>query len=256
MSTADRHNAGQRRGRPGEPRRTAATGRGVLVAVVDSGWDRNRRDPRVLPGVGMVGASDDLELEVSNDDLDRNGHGTVCAQLVLSIAPDAHVLPIRVFGRRLETSVRQLVAALHFAAERRASVINLSLATGRGDALTQLYASCEVARRCGAVVVASARQAANYSLPAAFANVIGVVATDEVDPDVLQYRREEAVEFAACGVAPEGSVAGAHRGAHGSSSLAAARVSGMVALFREEQPCGGIEDVRRWLAARAADIPR
>ncbi|HEX2203444.1 MAG TPA: hypothetical protein VHG91_09115, partial [Longimicrobium sp.] len=68
------------------------TGRGVRVGVVDSGWDRALADPRVRPGVAIVVPEGGGAPELSDDDHDRMGHGTACADLVLRVSPEAEVV--------------------------------------------------------------------------------------------------------------------------------------------------------------------
>ncbi len=91
------------------------TGKGVVVAVIDSGWDRSSSNPRVARGVGFVNPDDDLSLRPTEDDHDRLGHGTACANLILDVAPDVEIVPVRVFGHRLETSPAVVEAAMDWA---------------------------------------------------------------------------------------------------------------------------------------------
>ena len=83
-----------------------ATGCGIGVAVIDSGWDRSIDDQRIRQGMSFVDPESPLSQRVGDDDHDRIGHGTACASLLLSVAPDAHVVPLRVFGDQLEWPVR------------------------------------------------------------------------------------------------------------------------------------------------------
>ena len=140
-----------------------ATGAGIRVAVIDSGYDRALNDSRVLPGVSFVDPDDDFALARNDDDGDVLGHGTACADLVLRVAPDARVIPVRVFGRVLETSPGTLQAAMHWAIDAGAHVINVSLGTKLESALVPLYAACERAMRAGIIVVAADDNAGNES---------------------------------------------------------------------------------------------
>jgi hypothetical protein len=111
----------------------------VTVGVIDSGWDRSIDDPRVRTGVGFVGAGDELAVCRSADDQDRIGHGTAAADIVLQVAPGATVVPLRVFGRELETSPAVIIAALDWAVAHGIGAVNLSLGTARADAVAPLY---------------------------------------------------------------------------------------------------------------------
>ena len=104
-----------------------ASGRGVRVAVIDSGRAPDRQDSRILPGIGLVDGGYGLDLCPSQDDHDRIGHGSACIDIILALAPAVEILPIRVFGARLESSPEVIVEAIDRALEAGAQVLNLSL---------------------------------------------------------------------------------------------------------------------------------
>lgn len=231
-----------------------ATGRGIQVAVVDSGWDRGIHEPRVLPGVGFVDPDDDFALARNDDDNDVLGHGTACADLVLRIAPDARVIPVKVFGKVLETSPGTLHAALTWAIDAGIPVINVSLGTRLEGTLHPLYAACERARRAGIVIVAAGHNANDWSYPAIFENVIGVSANRFASPFQFRYRPHHAMECEAWGVEqPVLWVGGSRQIKHG-TSFAAPNVAGIVALIKERHPQATLDDVREMLARFAVEV--
>src|SRR5689334_22633565 len=82
-----------------------ATGRGVRVAVIDSGIEAAH------PALdGCVDADDGVALSLVSDDEvvvtpgpheDLFGHATACAGIIHSIAPDARLTSVRVLGQGL-----------------------------------------------------------------------------------------------------------------------------------------------------------
>lgn len=202
-----------------------------LVAVIDSGWDRSLHDPRVLPGIGLVDPRDELSLLLSEDDQDVNGHGTTCTHLLLEQSGDVRVLPIRVFGRSLESSPEMICTALRMAADRGAVLANLSLATSDKGAIEPLYRACEYARQAGMIVVAAAAFGGGESYPAHFDNVIGVGAgLLSVHAD-FAFNPGDAIEVVANGEPVDGSAG--KRQSRRATSFATARMSGkLVALLR------------------------
>lgn len=148
-------------------------GRGARIAVIDSGLDPALVHPGLRPGIGLV-AGPGFDLRRSRDDRDRIGHGTACADIILRMAPEAELVPIRVFGRRLETSPQVIAAALEQAVARRLWLVNVSLGSVRSSAAGPLAEACARAAARGVVVVAAAHAAAGASLPAAAASAIGV----------------------------------------------------------------------------------
>ena len=236
----------------GEPRsRTdafgSATGHAVLVAVIDSGWNRDLPDERVLPGIGLVDPDDELRPHRSSDDHDRAGHGTLCTTLMMDVAPEVRVLPIRVFGRRIEGSLEQIRQALILAGESGVAVVSLSLATLRADGLRILYPACESLAAAGILVVAAAFRPKRIGFPAMFANVIGVEAAPVPGPFDFWYQTDSPIE---CGAYGWGST---HEYEQESNSAASARIAGILALYRETNKTGTIDDARAWLAEHATN---
>ncbi|HEX6373153.1 MAG TPA: S8 family serine peptidase [Longimicrobium sp.] len=225
-----------------------ATGSGVRVAVLDSGWDRSIDDPRVLPGVGFVDPDDDFALARNDDDQDVLGHGTACADVILGVAPDARVVPVKVFGNKLETSPGTLETALHWAIEAGVQVINVSLGTRLEGTLHPLYRACERARQAGIIVVAAGHNANDWSYPAIFENVIGVSAARFDSPYHFHYRAEHAMECVGWGVDRPVLWVGGERVVRHGTSFAAPGVAGIVALILERHPEAKLEDVRQMLA--------
>lgn len=225
-----------------------ATGKDIRIAVVDSGWDRSLDDPRVLPGVGFVDPDDDFAMARNDDDQDVLGHGTACADVILGVAPDARVIPVKVFGKVLETSPGTLHAALLWAIEAGVQVINVSLGTRLEGTLHPLYAACEKARRAGIVVVAAGHNANDWSYPAIFENVIGVSAARFESPYHFRYRAEHAMECEAWGVERPVRWIGGERVVKHGTSFAAPNVAGIVALILERHPYATLEDVRSMLS--------
>lgn len=135
-----------------------STGRGVTVAVVDSGVDPNHPDlaGQVLPGLDLVGPA-------GGAGPDPVGHGTTVAGLiagrnddkrgVVGLAPDARILPVRVLDERNKYDDALIVAkGVRWAVDHGARVINLSLG-GSGDS-PALAAALDYAFARDVVVVA------------------------------------------------------------------------------------------------------
>lgn len=147
-----------------------ATGRGVVVAVIDSGVNAAHPDlqGRLLPGRDFVDRDDIPQ--------DGDGHGTHIAGIVAantgngegieSIAPGASILPIRVLDDNGDGFTEDVVAGIDYAIAQRADVINLSLSSTvpvLGDLLDPTFAQAiDRALDAGIVVVAVA---GNNALP-------------------------------------------------------------------------------------------
>jgi hypothetical protein len=163
-----------------------AAGRGVRVAVIDSGV--HVAHPHVQGVLGGIGINRDGSEH--SDYIDRLGHGTAVAAVIREKAPDASVFVIKVFDRELSTTADALVAAIDVAVRDRARLINLSLGTSNPDhehALTQAIAR---AGDGGAEIVAAAPQAGIRWLPGALAGVIAVELDWAMPRDQCRIERE------------------------------------------------------------------
>jgi subtilisin len=231
------------------------TGRGVRVGVIDSGWDRSLPDPRVLPGLGLVPGDPGQAPAWTDDDGDRNGHGTACAHLVLRVAPDARVIPLRIFGERLETGAEALAAAIHRGAEMGLDVLNVSMGTLSIAGLQPLYRACAHALEAGTIVVAATNARLGWSVPAIFANAIGVGALPGRGGFAIAHRPDDAVECLAHAEHPGVPWLGGEPRTVRGTSFAAPVVSGIVALLREREPGAPLARMHELLAEVASPAP-
>ncbi|MBZ0268241.1 ATP-binding cassette domain-containing protein, partial [bacterium] len=101
----------------------------VRIAVVDSGVTRGHAHVRAV-GAGLTVRWDALrhEADVVRDGApDAIGHGTACCGVIHLMAPDAEIVPVRIFEERLQTGPEVLAAAIREAIALRPGVVHLSL---------------------------------------------------------------------------------------------------------------------------------
>jgi subtilisin family serine protease len=152
-----------------------STGKGVIVAVIDSLVDGSHPDLRgaVLPGIDLTGAG-----RYGNGIDEYSYHATAIAGIIASrrngvgiagVAPDATILPIRIAsGATVDSNL--LPKAIRYAVAHQARVISLSigLVAPAGPALTaaglddEVTAAIEFAWQHDVLVVAAA---GNNSVP-------------------------------------------------------------------------------------------
>ena len=147
-----------------------ATGRGVRVAVIDSGVHSGH------PHVGIVegGVSFAADGARGADTVDRLGHGTAVAAVIREKAPEATLVPVKVFDRELRATADALVAAIDWAVAARVHVINLSLGTANSEHEARLTAALAHAAAAGVWLVAAAEQNGTRWLPGSLPQAIGV----------------------------------------------------------------------------------
>jgi len=226
-----------------------ATGLGVSVAVIDSGIDSTNPE---LAG-SIADAFDAIEGAAR-----PHKHGTAVAGIIgsharlLGVAPNAKLLAIRAFaseGGRIgaDGTTDHIVRSVEWAHQRGARVVNMSF-TGPRDPL--LSRELRAGKEKGIVFVAAAgNEGPNPA--AADDSVIAVTASDATDNLYPAANRGPHVCLAAPGVDVRvAGPSGTYEFGSG-TSMAAAHVSGAVALMLQSRPDLSPTAVRTILLNRA-----
>lgn len=225
------------------PALAGRTGRGVAVAIIDSGVHADH------PHVDGVASGVRIELsgKSSSDFVDRLGHGTAVFAAIQEKAPGGDLHAVRVFDDKLSTSTRALVSAIDWAAEKPVALANLSLGTPKPGHAEPLAEAVSRLSEAGGVVVAAAESDGQKWWPGSLETTIGVVMDADCPRDCIELRGDV---FAASpyprpipGVPPERNLNGI--------SFAVANVTGMLARLLEsaEEPASVELIVERFLGA-------
>lgn len=146
----------------------AGTGRGLNIAVIDSGV--NTAHPHICAVTQRVAFGS--EEEASFDDV--LGHGTAVTAAIQEKAPDAHYYMLKLFGSTLRTSSSRLMQAIEWTIANRMDIVNLSLGTPNLDYRADMRALVERASTAGAILVAARQAGETPVLPGMLEGVIGV----------------------------------------------------------------------------------
>lgn len=174
-------------GAPAVWQQIGATGRGVVIAVVDTGI--HYRHPDLGAGFGpdkkVAGGYDFVNKDTDPDD--DNGHGTHVAGIAAAngqtkgVAPDATLLAVKVLDARGAGMDSDIIAGIDWAVANGADIINLSLG-GAGTPDDAISQSVDRASEAGVLVVAAAGNSGNYESvgsPAAARTALAVGADDQ-----------------------------------------------------------------------------
>jgi subtilisin family serine protease len=214
-----------------------ATGEGARVCILDSGVEPDHPLVGGVDSAVVVTTGVDGEPVIDTDaEGDVCGHGTACAGIVRSLAPDCEVHSVRVLGPGYTGSGKTLLAGLRYAVERGYDIVNMSLSTTRKDHSTVLHELADAAYFQGTVLVASAHNMPVESYPWRFSSVISVGSHMEEDPMALYYNPSPPVEFFARGVDVEVAWLGSETLRCTGNSFAAPHVAGVCALVRSKHP--------------------
>ena len=231
-----------------------ARGNGVLVVLIDSAVEATHPELR-----GAI----TLGFDAVKGTFRAHEHGTAMASAIIAhgrligVAPAARIVAVRAFdpgSTGAQATTVRLLDSLQWAATSSARVVNMSF-TGPSD--PQLHAMIVAARQKGLVLVAAAGNdgpRAPPEYPAAYPEVIAVTATDVDDHSLKVANRGSYVAVAAPGV--EIFVASPNGGYDFTTgtSVAAAHVSGLVALLLERNPKLTPDAIQAILMQTAKDL--
>jgi subtilisin family serine protease len=214
------------------------TGRGVRVAVVDSGIDTEHPDlqGKVKESVEAVTEDGRIEFRPSTSG-DQAGHGTACAGIITSIAPDVDLYSVKVLGPKASGSGDMFLVGLDYAIKQKYRVINLSLGTTKRDFFAPLHDLLDRAYQAGCVVVSAANNLPYPSYPSIFSSsVVSVVKRAGGDPFNFGYRYGQVIELVAPGVEVKTTWPGGGYRQLTGNSFACPYVVGIIALIVEAYP--------------------
>jgi subtilisin len=178
-----------------------STGKGVRVCLLDSGVEHGHPLVGEVERSVAVSAGDDGEYLIEDDsEGDLCGHGTACAGIIRSLAPDCSLVSVRVLGSGFTGSGRILVAGLRWAVEQGFDVVNMSLSTTKREIAQALHEIADNAYFQRTMIVAAAHNLPVDSYPWRFASVVSVGSHDREDPLAFYYNPTPPVEFFARGV--------------------------------------------------------
>lgn len=215
-----------------------ATGRGVSVAIVDSGINVSHPDLKGKVLESVEARADDKRIVFDNcEGIDSAGHGTACAGIISKIAPDADLFSIRVLGAAGLGDGQAFLAGLEYAIKRRFRVINLSLGTTKPQFFSPLHDLLDRAYQAGCIVVAAANNLPYPSFPSVFSSsLISVIKSSDPDPLRFSFRFGEVIELTAPGVNVRTTwMDGGHKTLTG-NSFACPHIVGVISLLLEKHP--------------------
>ncbi|HVJ50608.1 S8 family serine peptidase [Desulfitobacterium sp.] len=168
-----------------------ATGKGITVAVVDTGVDNKHPDlsDNLVSGYNAITGQTGLPVTQDN-----NGHGThvsgiIAAELngtgIVGVAYQAKIMPVKAMDSTGEGSDDIIADGIVWAADHGAKIINLSIGADTQEEI--LKEAIQYANDRGCLIVAAGgnkEKTTNFktiTYPAADPQVLAVTATDEED---------------------------------------------------------------------------
>ncbi|MGD2178702.1 MAG: S8 family peptidase, partial [Anaerolineae bacterium] len=220
-----------------------STGEGIVIAVLDTGADLDHPDLRskLLTEVDRDFVNGDLTAE------DDYGHGTHVAGIaaaatdnglgIAGLGWDAEILPLKVLDDEGNGDAVALAAAIRYAADHGADVINMSLG-GPVPCGWPVKDAVDEAHSRGVTLIAAAGNDLGpvEMFPANCEHVLGVSATNPDDTRPRYSNYGDHVSVAAPGSAIYSTLWGGSYGYGSGTSMATPHVAGLAALLMARYP--------------------
>ncbi|WP_188208243.1 S8 family peptidase [Alkalibacillus aidingensis] len=235
------------------------TGRGVKVAVIDSGISPHE-DLEISGGVSMV--------NYTNSYRDDNGHGTHVAGIIgardndrgiVGVAPESEIYAVKVLDQDGYGYMSDVIAGVDWSIQQGVDVINLSLGSERYSPIFENLVNAAASEDI--VIIAAAGNDGtpegienNVSYPARYDHAIGVGAIDQDQERADFSSTGSTVELAAPGVDILSTYLNNHYVRMDGTSSASPFVAGVAALLKQINPNQSFAEIRRILQTDSIDL--
>lgn len=239
------------------------TGKGIKVGVIDTGIDLTHPDlkPNIRGGANII--------EPGKLPMDLNGHGSHVAGVIgaarnqlgiVGIAPEISLYPIKVLNKNGVGALSNLVRGIEWGIANGMDILNISISGGTVIP-APLQQAVRAATRRGIFVVAAAGNEGKSSgrgdtveVPARIPTAIGVAAVNKYNKRASFSATGPSVDLSAPGVGIVSSYANKKYAVLSGTSMAAAHVTGVLALYKQKDPRASYASILQRLYASAEDL--
>ena len=234
------------------------SGRGVRVAVIDSGVDGSH------PLVGGVAEYIAITLDPDEPDgvhreegehADLYGHGTACAAVIRALAPDVELVSVRVLGPNLKGSAVAFAHGLRWCLEHGVAIANLSLSTTNERHAETFHRIVDDASFRRMLLVSAMANERKRTIPSEYSGVFSVACGPGDDRERIWCSPSAPAEWGACGIDVEVAWSGHATIRASGNSFAAPVITGHLARILGTHPGITPWQARTVLAALAANRP-
>ncbi|HAH07059.1 MAG TPA: peptidase S8 [Elusimicrobia bacterium] len=228
-------------------------GKGVKVAVVDTGIDHSHPDLKTAGGFNVITHDDNY--------MDDQGHGThvsgTIAALdngegVVGVAPDVTLYGVKVLDAQGSGTFASVVEGIQWTVEHKMDVANFSLGASQGS--PELEAAIQAAAKAGvAIVCAAGNSGGSVGYPAAYDDVIAISASSSKDKLAYFSSRGPQVDLIAPGVSIDSTYMGGGYDTLDGTSMACPHAAGLAALA-VAQGAHGVQAVKAALQKAAKPL--
>jgi len=232
------------------------SGRGVRVAVIDSGVDGSHPLVRGVDEYVAIVVDPENEGGVQFDfepHTDLYGHGTACAGVIRSLAPEVELVSVRVLGASLKGSAGVFAHGVRWCIDNGITIANLSLSTTNERWAETFHGLVDAATFRRMLLVSSMANERKRSIPGEFAGVFSVACGPGTDREQFWCNPNGPAEWAAPGIGVDVAWNDHSTITIDGNSFAAPVIAGHLARIMGAHPTFTPWQARTVLAALAVD---
>lgn len=233
------------------------TGKGIKIAILDTGVNRTHPDLKIKKGASFVSYTTNFE--------DDNGHGTHVAGIIaaqnnnygtVGMVPDAEIYVAKVLNQDGNGLQSNILKGIEWAMQQNVDIINLSV--GGSASTTAFENTLKKAYDQGILIVAAAgnnrEKGIGVEYPAALPSVIAVGAIDKNDNHASFSAEGNEVDVSAPGVDIYSTYLNGTYELMTGTSMASPHVVGHLALLKESHPNLSHLEIRKLLEKQTVDL--
>ncbi len=241
------------------------TGKGVKVAILDTGVEYYHNDLNIIGGASFV---KDVKADgtIDNSYDDNHGHGTHVAGIIgaknnnlgtVGVAPDSKLYAVKILDGAGEGTVEGAIAGVDWSITNHMDIVNLSIGSPEGSSAYQ--AIFKKAKSKGIIVVAASgnnnlKSKSGVDYPARYPEVIGVAALDNYNKHAEFSSEGSQVNIAAPGVNILSTYLNGKYKYLSGTSMATPYTSGVLALYKNAYPNESSANLIKLMYEDAIDV--
>lgn len=241
------------------------TGKGVKVAVLDTGVEYYHPDLTIAGGISFVKEKkEDGTIDSSYDDY--NGHGTHVSGIIgaknnnvgtIGVAPDSQLYAVKILDSGGIGTLENVIAGIDWSITNNMNIVNLSIGSVEGS--NAYHAIFQKAKDKGIIIVAASgndnlEDASGVDYPAKYSEVMGVSAVDKYLKHANFSSMGPEVDIAAPGVSILSTYIDGKYEYMSGTSMATPYTSGVLALYKSAYPSETSEGIVNMLYANVIDL--
>lgn len=254
---------------------TRVKGKGVKLAVLDTGVDGLHNDLRVVEGVSFVSDHNNT-LDHSQPWHDDNNHGTQCAGIIAAmhggipvygIAPEVDLYAVKVLDSQTRGNKSRIIAGMLWCLDKEIDVVSMSIAGTPCHSEAQYSAAYQAAAKkleeSGCIVIAAAGNKGRNGVgePARCPSVMAVTAVDSNNNKLPSaswgppsLRENQAVEISTPGLNICATAPHSRQENISNTSAACPMVAAAAALIKQMHPTWTPQQIRQHLKDTATPL--